>query len=924
MKKRKGNLNKIILTTSLVFAMVASPIYSNVAWAENVEKEETDIVQEIEDKTDVLDAQDETVVENETTTEQEPAETNEAAEEEVTDVVEPQQASLKLTRETSADIVQDFPKKLVYGDENLADKDAFILLILGDGFTKEEQDKFFNESKIMAEYVMDTSPYDEFTDVIKIYAIGVESKESGAKADKAINQEQADQDTRDTYFGAAFWTGGMQRLVAVDRTGQNKANAIKKEHLPEADFSIILVNSDTYGGSGGSICVLSLNSESRETMLHELGHTAAGLSDEYFAGASYAGEFANMTAESDPEKVRWNRFIGKNGVGVYEYDNGGDGWYRPHENCKMRFLGKQYEFCEVCKEEHRKAFAQHSNVTKMSFQPYADLFFEAEEGKDMSEYFIIRKGKNETTGDKIGDGFTLEYFTADGTKVDGIPSKRGTYTMKATYAGNSTYDACSVEARYTIAPPDLIELKVNTKVYDGKPAELNYTVDYDKEYEVKAHYTGVIPYAAEITYQYDSDEAPIVPGRYTVELTVYDKETGELLSKKSADYTINFKSTTIYNHDTGEYPGAMPYYNNKTIVFAGEGFTADEQDKFEKIAKEYIEYFRNTEPYKEADLYFNYHTVETVSEESGISTDKNKKDTYFDLSLDSNGKINFTDDSTAGAMYIGNNVITSYYKATIVIVNDDAVKENSTFTNKRFTVYSGSNEAGMEFAASELLNYFTSQPEGYRAGTEAEIDKQRTEFLKSLYYTWYGWDYAPILSRAYNEKFVENGTAFDMSEYFYTYVLGTAVDDVSYTMTYYKDNNGVKGEKLDGAPSEAGKYFAQADLILDEGQSYKTVTVGNVDYYIPKSRGLVAYEIKKEEADKPSEGGDEGDKPTDKPDTKPDDKPNKKPDAKPNKDKNNGNIKTGDQSPITLYVSFMVLALAGILAIIKSKKYADR
>ena len=58
-------------------------------------------------------------------------------------------------------------------------------------------------------------------------------------------------------------------------------------------------------------------------MLHELGHTVADLADEYFAGASYAHEYANMTAESDPEKVKWSRFIGKNGIGVYEYDNGG-------------------------------------------------------------------------------------------------------------------------------------------------------------------------------------------------------------------------------------------------------------------------------------------------------------------------------------------------------------------------------------------------------------------------------------------------------------------------------------------------------------------------------------------------------------------------------------------------------------------------
>ena len=148
----------------------------------------------------------------------------------------------------------------------------------------------------------------------------------------------------------------------------------------------MIVNATTYGGSGGDVCVASLNNESLEMMLHELGHTTAKLSDEYFAGASYAAEMPNMTAESDPAKVRWSRFIGKNGVGVYEYDNGGNGWYRPHQNCKMRFLGKQYAFCEVCKEQIRKTFCQDSNVTKLFFQPYADMFYESDTGKDMREY----------------------------------------------------------------------------------------------------------------------------------------------------------------------------------------------------------------------------------------------------------------------------------------------------------------------------------------------------------------------------------------------------------------------------------------------------------------------------------------------------------------------------------------------------------
>lgn len=448
----------------------------------------------------------------------------------------------------------------------------------------------------------------------------------------------------------------------------------------------------------------------------------------------------------------------------------------------------------------------------------------------MKEYFILRRGENEITGDKLGSALTLEYFDADNNPVNGIPNKAGEYTVKATFNGGGTYEPCTQTATYTIELPDLITLDVASKTYDGKPADLDYTVNYDKEYTVKAHYTGTIPYAAEITYDYDSDEAPIKPGRYTVTLTVYDKATNTAISKKSKDYEIKFKSTVLSNNDTGEYPGAMPYYNNKTIVFTGEGYTAEEQDEFEALAKEFKKYFQNAEPFKEADLYMNYHSVEAVSEESGIG--RQPKDTYFKLFYDENGKITPTDTSTDGAMYIGNNVITSYYKATIVIVNDKDAKKGSTVTNKRFTVYTTPDKAGMKFAANELLNYFTSQPEGYEAKTEQEKEVQRTEFLKALYYTWYGSDYAPILSRAYDETFVENGTAYDLAPYFHTYVLGKEVKDVTYNMTYYMDDNGVPGTKLDSAPSKAGTYHAKAELILDSGSYYKKVTLdGKTDSF---------------------------------------------------------------------------------------------
>lgn len=744
----------------------------------------------------------------------------------------------------SDESVPDTEPVLVYGNEDLADKDAFILLMFGDGFTASEQDKFYEESVKIADYVMATSPWDEFKDIIKIYAKGVISNESGARADNAKNQEEADADTRDTYFGTSFWSGGMQRLVTVGNEGRQKVTQLTEQFLPEADFEVIIVNSETYGGSGGSICLASLNTESLEMMLHELGHTVADLADEYFAGASYAHEYANMTAESDPEKVKWSRFIGKNGVGVYEYDNGGDGWYRPHENCKMRFLGKQYAFCEVCKEELRRAFCKGSTATKMFFQTYADIFYETENGKDMSEYFIIRSGENEANGAELGDAFHLIYKDADGKQLKEIPNKAGTYTVEATFDGNDVYEACTLSEKYTIELPDLITLGVSDKVYDGEPAKLDISVDYDKEYDLKYHYTGTVPYAAEITYEYNSEEAPIKPGRYNVLVEAYDKESGEKISKKSKDYTISFKSTHITNNNSASYPGAQTYYNNKAIVFTGEGFTADEQDKFEKIAAKYVEYFRNTEPYKEADIYFNYSTVEAVSDESGIG--KEAKETYFKLTYDDNGKIVLEKDggdAVQGAMYIGNNVITSYYRATIVIVNDENVKEGATFTNKRFTIFASSDENGMEYAANELLNYFAGNEEGYRAANEEEKATQRTQFLKALYYTWYGTDYGVLTSDAYKSIIPETGKAIDLSSYFHTYILGKEAEGIDYNITYYADDNGNRGEKLDGAPSEAGIYHAFAETDL-KGESWSMpIELDGTTYNIPKARVWVEYKI---------------------------------------------------------------------------------
>lgn len=53
--------------------------------------------------------------------------------------------------------------------------------------------------------------------------------------------------------------------------------------------------------------------------------------------------------------------MGRDGIGLYPYTDGKAGWYKPSENCKMQYLGKEYEFCDVCKEAIREAVCEQSS-----------------------------------------------------------------------------------------------------------------------------------------------------------------------------------------------------------------------------------------------------------------------------------------------------------------------------------------------------------------------------------------------------------------------------------------------------------------------------------------------------------------------------------------------------------------------------------
>lgn len=225
------------------------------------------------------------------------------------------------------------------------------LVILGDGYVENEINKFINDANSFSDEMFSQTPFKEYQNYFNIFIVKVISNESGVThpgSASDVTEPQHPVSQVDNYFGSTFDAFDIHRLVVAEN--QSKINTVLARNFPLYDQVIILANSPYYGGSGGFFPVATTDASANEIAIHELGHSFANLADEYYAGDVFAGEYANMTKQTDSELVKWTNWYGDFGTGIYQHCCNGQSasWYRPHQNCKMRYLGAP--FCAVCIE----------------------------------------------------------------------------------------------------------------------------------------------------------------------------------------------------------------------------------------------------------------------------------------------------------------------------------------------------------------------------------------------------------------------------------------------------------------------------------------------------------------------------------------------------------------------------------------------
>lgn len=239
------------------------------------------------------------------------------------------------------------------------------LVFLSDGYQASELTRFRTDVDRIVASLFTQTPFREYQQYFNVFVVRVPSAQSGASHPRTASDCTSSTlpvATVNNYFGSSFDQGGIHRLL-VPRN-QSAVAGVLAASFPLYDQAFVVVNSTEYGGSGGALATSSVHPSASEISIHEIGHSFAGLSDEYWAGPQHARETANMTQQTDPALVRWAAWMGTNGIGIYPH-TGNATWYKPHPNCKMQVLG--VAFCSVC----RQTFTERVHALASPLQSYS-------------------------------------------------------------------------------------------------------------------------------------------------------------------------------------------------------------------------------------------------------------------------------------------------------------------------------------------------------------------------------------------------------------------------------------------------------------------------------------------------------------------------------------------------------------------------
>jgi hypothetical protein len=266
--------------------------------------------------------------------------------------------------------VNEYPYKTIL--ENGKPGKKVDIVILAEGYTGEEMDKFLEDARRVTGYLFEEEPFKSEKSKFNVRAVMTPSQDSGTD----IPGEGI---YKNTLFNSTFYTFDVPRYL----TSSDMKTIYDAAAVVPYDQIYLLVNTGRYGGGGFynflNVCSAD-NYLTAEVFVHEFGHGFAGLGDEYYDSevayenyynleiepwepnlttlVDFSKKWEDMIADSIPVPTpREMKYTDVTGV----YEGGGymsEGIYSPAMECRMK-SNRAGKFCPVCTRAIRNMINFH-------------------------------------------------------------------------------------------------------------------------------------------------------------------------------------------------------------------------------------------------------------------------------------------------------------------------------------------------------------------------------------------------------------------------------------------------------------------------------------------------------------------------------------------------------------------------------------
>mgnify|MGYP004627499509 CR=1 FL=1 len=267
-----------------------------------------------------------------------------------------------------------------------SDNDNIVVVICGDGYTKDDQEKFVADARRMWAGALAYEPYRTFAHRFNVYAVSTVSKGAWGSGETFFNSSVLADGRSLVLSGNRCKNHIMERCIGPAFI-RDYHDARRQEPFKDPDIVyengqwidenapyyfvfdyirvfVVLANSDKYmGGSaidqklGFQYVASSAGNSSIPTLAHELGHAMLHLGDEYSTGQmtdEQAARSLNISATGDPARLRWKTLLGFRGTYPVPYQYGAQS-FNSSRSCTMNSL--DYDFCELCRLQGAKRMA---------------------------------------------------------------------------------------------------------------------------------------------------------------------------------------------------------------------------------------------------------------------------------------------------------------------------------------------------------------------------------------------------------------------------------------------------------------------------------------------------------------------------------------------------------------------------------------